>query len=146
MSLQKVKRDLNNLKKDIGNKEEPTLQNFFKFCEGIYGRRVHCGEIWNMSYYIDGEQVEPNPILFAQLSEKYYTEIHGVKNPVKDGERGLKSILVLYWREKYHKDEDIILKNVMDDPDYNAWYEDAWNSIINEGSFKKVEDIYEGMD
>ena len=89
--------------------------------------------------------VESNPILFAQLSEQYYTQIHGVKNPIKDSDRGLKSILVIYWHDKYCKDRKVDLKLLIDDPNYSAWFEDAWKSIIDEGSFKTVK-YHEGAE
>lgn len=140
MNLSKARNDIKKMKKEIHNKTEPTLQNFFKFCEKYYNREVHCGEIWFDSYHIDGKEVKSDTLKFLRLSEKYYKEIHQVPNPVKDGEHGLKGIAVIDWiflHNNGRSNQELHDYTMNEDEEFNRWFEDAWNDIIQNGDFRK---------
>ena len=139
MNLNKVKNDIKKMKKEIGAASEPTLQNFFKFCEPYYNKKVHYSEIWSSKYYVDGVEVESNPVLFLRLSEKYFKDIHQVENPVRDGEHGIKSMATLKWNdEKYGRDNKQLEDYTMhQDTEFNNWFDSAWNDIIEKGDFTK---------
>lgn len=139
MNLNKVKREINNLKKEMRADSEPTLRNFFKFCQKYYNRKVHYGEITFSTYYVDGEKVKSNPALFLRLSEKYFKEMHQVDNPVKDGEHSIKSMATLKWNDKKYgrHNKQLQYKTMNEDQEFNNWFEDAWNDIINNGDFRK---------
>ena len=140
---------MSKLKKDIQVDEEPTLQNFFKFLEKHYGRKAHYGEITSCSYVVDGVRVKSDPVKFCRLSEEYYTNIHQVENPVKDGRTGLKFWCVTSW-VWYHNNgrsnKALEEKTLKEDKEFNARFEDAWNDIIEKGDlrkYNKLRKIYE---
>lgn len=144
MNLNKVKTEINKLSKEIGKKEEPTLPNFFRFCEKEYGRPVDYGEIWFNTYYRHNIKCKSNPILFLRLSEKYFKDIHQVDNPVKDGEHSMKSRALMDW-STLHNDgrssPEIRRKILEEDQEFNEWFEDAWNEIIVNGSLAKYNQL-----
>lgn len=141
MSLNKVKTEMTKLKKDMGVKEEPTLQNFFDFLEKHYGRKAHYGEITFCSYVVDGVRVKSNPLLFCRLSDKYYREIHQVKNPVKDH---LKEWCVTRWVWYHNNNKStkaLQEKTLKEDKEFNARFESSWNDIIEKGDFTKYNEL-----
>ena len=145
MNLQKVKRDLNNLKSEMGKQDKPTLQGFFKWCKvNYYHRDVSCRELMYSEYTLYPHiRVKSNPALFCQLSEKYFKEIHQVKNPVRDGTRGLKwQAAINYNIIMYRHSNRELLNETMDhDKVFNKWFDDAWEQIISDGYFCKYNEI-----
>ena len=121
MNLNKVKTDINKLKKDIVIDDNPTLENFQKFCRKYYGRPVsHIGEIIFVEYYrhnAKGERItcKSDLKLYCQLSVKFFDEIHNgiVGNPVKDStdRYSLRRWVVMYWQEILNADDDILMQN-----------------------------------
>jgi len=137
------------LSTDIKTDTEPTLQNFFKFCEKYYGRKVHCGELWFNTYYLSSpghNKVKSNPALFCRLSEKYFKEIHQVDNPIKDGKSGIKHLLAVQWtHNKYGvSTAENMAKTLNEDKEFNAMYDEAWNDIIVDGDFRKLNALHKG--
>ena len=135
MNLKNIKKQIDDIKKDMVIDETPNYPNFFNFCKKYYGRDVHMSEIWSNEYWIginqDRKKVKSNPILFLQLSNEYYTKRHGIPNPVKDDYKGLLSI---YWQDNICADNDIKglgLMELLKLKQYNEWFEDTWNTIIN---------------
>ena len=135
---------MSKLKKDIGLDEEPTLQNFFKFLKKHYGREANFGEVLFKKYHTSEGWVESDPVLFCRLSEKYYSEIHQVENPVKDGEAGLKRFIAINWVWKHNNGtstRELIEKTIKEDKEFNALFEEAWNDIIEKGDFTKYNEL-----
>lgn len=141
MSLKKAKNEIKKLKKDMGMESEPSLQNFFKYCEKYYGREVHCGELWFDTYKVGNAknmiEAESNPLLFMRLSEEYYTKLHNIPNPIKEHQHGLKGILIVHWHENIYTGDDPYLNNVFDNEDYCKWFEDFWAGLKKE--FDKID-------
>ena len=141
MSIRKMKNDIKELKQGIGLSEEPTLQNFFKFCKKYYGRQVHCGELIFTTYKTGPAKrminVESHPLLFLRLSEEYFTKLHNVRNPVKDGIHGLKGLLISYWHEEIYTGDNKYLNFVFEDEDFNAWFNEYWDNLKKE--FNKID-------
>ena len=145
MNLSKAKNDIKKMKKEIHNKTEPTLENFFRFCEKEYGYSAHYGEIWFDSYKTDGKEVKSNPVKFLRLSERYFKEIHQVPNPVKDGEYSLKKTAVIYWNFLHNdgkSNQELREYTMNEDKEFNNWFDDAWNDIIQKGDFTKYNQLY----
>ena len=144
MNLNKAKTEINKLKNQINPKEEPTMQNFFKFCEKELGRPADYGEITFSTYYRKGMEIKSEPIKFLRLSEKYYNEIHQVTNPVKDGEHGMKWRASLHWTAiKYngHNSRYRMEDTMQNDAEFNSWFEDAWTDIIVNGDLSKYNQL-----
>ena len=138
---------MKNLTKDIKENEEPTLQNFFKFCQKYYGREVHCGEITFSSYYVgDHKKVKSNPALFCRLSEKYFKEMHNVENPIRDGKYGFKMFASTQWNfnEYGHSTKELDADTRNNNKEFNAIFDAAWNDIINDGNFYKMNKLRNG--
>ncbi len=135
---------MNKLKKGVGIIEEPTLQNFFKFLKKHYGRDANFGEIWFKNYHTGKGWVESDPVLFCRLSEKYFTEMHNVPNPVKEGDGGLKRFLVTNWVWKHNNGvstTELEEKTLKEDKEFNAYFESAWMDIIEKGDFAKYNEL-----
>lgn len=131
---------MSKLKKEFGIDEEPTLENFFRFLKHHYGREVHYGEITFSSYWVNGVEVQSDPVLFCRLSEKFYAEIHNVPNPVKDGELGLKKVPALKWvwyKNNGISNQELIEHTMNEDEEFNAEYESCWKEIIEDGNFAR---------
>ena len=149
MNLSKARNEIIKLKKEIDNKTEPTLQNFFKYCEKYYNREVHCGEIWFDTYHIDGKEVKSDTLKFLRLSERYFKEIHQVRNPVKDGKHGLKGIASIDWVFLHNdgkSNQELDDYTMNEDKEFNQWFEDAWNDIIQKGNFRKFNQLFIDLD
>lgn len=138
MNLNKVKKDINHLKKDIGATNKATMQGFYKYCEKTYNRPVDIGELLFSEYVINHKKVKSNRLLFLRLSEQYFTELHQVDNPVRNNSKfGLKGLAVLPYADmKYQRYNAEIESEIMNhDDDFNNWFDKAWNQIINDGDF-----------
>ena len=109
MSLKNIRKDIDNLKKDMVIDDKPTMDNFIKYCERYCHRPVIplCEIIFTeyRRYNADKEMVtyKSNLKLFCQLSVKYFEEIHKgvIGNPVKDStdKYSLRRWIVMYWQE-----------------------------------------------
>ena len=137
MNLNKVKKDIGKMKEEIGISNKPTLRNFFKFCEKYYGRPVDCGEVWFKYYYRNGQKYESNKLLFFRLSEEYFTNIHNVPNPIKEGRHSIKWLYAIHWAEEIKKDANIHLDKVVDNSEFNEWFEGIWAAYKKE--FDKID-------
>lgn len=165
-SLNKVKKDIHKLKREIAIGDEyPSLENFQKFCRRYYKRPVsHLGEIIFIEYYrhnADGERIscESNLRLYCQLSVKYFDEIHKGKigNPVKDeiGRYSLRRWIVHYWQEIVEDDNPVIHRwnesECLKSDEFNEWFESYWDYLINsdddvQGNFKTTFKGFTGLD
>lgn len=135
---------MSKLKKDINIDEKPTIENFFKFLEKHYGRPANFGEIHFSTYWVNGEKVTSDPIKFCRLSEEYFSNIHQVPNPVKDGNGGLKFWCLTGWIWYHNNGKStraLELKTLNEDNEFNARFEDAWNDIIEKGDFTKYNEL-----
>ena len=144
MNLNKAKSEINKLKKEINATDEPNMQNFFKFCKKELGRPADYGEIWFDTYHRDGMKIKSEPIKFLRLSEKFYKEIHQVKNPVKDGKYSMKSRAVMHWvsiKDNGHISKKRMEDVMQNDIEFNSWFEDAWNDIIVNGDLSKYNQL-----
>lgn len=137
MNLNKVKKDISKMKNEMGLGKEPTMHNFFRYCEKYYGRPVDCGELLFSTYNRHGRTFKSNKMLFLRLSEEYFTKLHNVRNPIKEGQHGLKWLYTTYWAEKINKDDSIYLDKVYMNPEFNKWFEGVWNELKQE--FDKID-------
>ena len=144
MQLKKIKRDINQLKKEIVIDDNPTMDNFLKFCERYYHRPVsHIGEIVLKKYKVNRNgalmDCQCNLKLYCQLSVKFFDEIHKgvVGNPVKDStdRYSLRRWNVLHWQEDLNDNDNEIAKlntsQVLEHNGFNEWFESYWNDLIS---------------
>ena len=125
------------MKNEMGLGNEPTMQNFFKYCEKYYGRPVDYGELLFSTYNRHGRTFKSNKMLFLRLSEEYFTKLHNVRNPIKEGRHGLKWLYTTYWAEKINKDDSIYLDKVYMNPEFNKWFDGVWDELKQE--FDKID-------
>ena len=141
MSLKKVRNDITKMKNEMGLGNEPTIQNFFRYCEKYYGRKVHCGELWFDTYKVGHPKhmitATAQPMLFLRLSEEYFVKKHNVRNPIRDGQHGLKGMMVLHWHEEVYTGDNPYLNWIFEDKNYNKWFDNYWNGLKQE--FDKID-------
>ena len=150
MNLKSIKKDINNIKKTMGKNDNPTIQDFFKWCElHYYHRPVSIAELWFSEYRRGNQKIKSNPRLFLLLSDKYFRQIHNTDNPIKDGNIRLgnfKDILQSHWFKKYKPDEYMKPFNWQDrinDPDYTKWFNAKWDSFIESKDLSVFNEIFE---
>ena len=144
MSLRNIRKDIDNLKKEMVIDDKPSMDNFIKFCERYCHRPVIplCEIIFSeyRRYNADKEMVtyKSNLKLFCQLSVKYFEEIHNGKvgNPVKDStsKYSLRRWVAGYWQEELQHNDEINRWNrskILESKEFNDWFESYWSYLIN---------------
>lgn len=155
MNLKAIKKGINDIKEQMGNTDNPTIQSFFKWCERhYYHRPVYIQELWFDEYtvsYPNGtrERVKSDMCLFLWLSHRYFNEIHNIDNPVKDGDLPLcsfKDRLQSYWFRKYKPSEiekAYNMRKLNSDPDYTKWFNEKWDLFIETKDLNHLLEIIE---
>ena len=146
MQLSKIKRDIEQLKKEVTLEDtEPTLHNFNIYCRKFYHRPVnHIAEIIFIEYKRhnkDGMTIscKSDLKLYCRLSVKYFEEIHKgvIGNPVKDStdKHSLRRWIVMYWQELLNSDNDEIMRwntsECLESKEFQDWFETYWDYLIN---------------
>ena len=155
MNLKSIKKDINNIKKTIGENDNPTIQDFFKWAERhYYHRPVNIGELMFKEYtvsYPNGrrKRVKSDMCLFLLLSHQYFNEIHNADNPIKYGDvplGSLKDRLQGYWFKKYKPSEYMKpydREKRLNDPDYTKWFNAKWDSFIESEDLSVFNELFE---
>ena len=148
MNLNSIKKDISKLKESIRNSDDPSIQGFFKWCEShYYHRPVDMGELWFSEYTIvcpngTATRVKSDTALFLKLSDKYFNQIHNIDNPIKEKmDLSLKQILSIRWVEKCKPGYTGKLRDVVNDSDFNTWFDTQWKEFIKTGNLSVFEDF-----
>ena len=118
------------IQEQMNKENEPTLENFFKYCRKFYGYDIHYAELLFSEYTINGTKVKSQKKLFCKLSDMYFREKHNVPNPVKDGKWGVKTWLAVKYNDKYKP--HMSLNDVMKSDEYSAFFEKFWAELISD--------------